>query len=302
MAGSLAAGLMVGRSPMLTLVAGLTAAAGLKAILRQSTCASASPAGRRRSVMMSPAGAIKQAGPVDCCTGEEKSPEPGFLAPDRAAVGQPDWAAEMPLIWEAGQGEPVSCGAGHSQTVWFEMREPMEAVPSVPALEGTRELPESFFRETPAGDLDSLPAVPAIGVGSGAATGSDSADEPPARRSGGLAHLVSQMLAGGKAGTGVPALPPVPVEEELWQDARRRGPHRSVLPQAPVDSGPAARWMMLITAAVLVLVALAMVLGIYQGDGWFRGLKQRWHVSRGGPHEQSVEAVGGPMTSRPGEK
>ena len=45
MAGSLAAGLMVGRSPMLTLVAGLTAAAGLKAILRQSTYASASPAG-----------------------------------------------------------------------------------------------------------------------------------------------------------------------------------------------------------------------------------------------------------------
>jgi hypothetical protein len=111
---------------------------------------------------------------------------------------------------------------------------------------------------------------------------------------------VAEELSGGS--TVIPGIGVwKPTKNETNPEEPCHGPHRSVMPQAPVADRGRGRWMMLVTTVVLVIVALAMVRGGFLRDGWIKGLKLPWQVARGGVQEQQMKDAGG-WTAAPREK
>jgi len=309
MAGAMAAGLAAGRSPTLALAAGLTAAVGLKWILRRNAMERTRPDGARTTVSAGGRGGSPEAEAACCCSGEEKTPEPFACeavpaveeAPSAGPVQQANSSIPVEgtaVVWEQGRDEPVSRGAVGTQTVWFEMSDPAKimpaglppeafqsgAIPAVPPLAKSNEPPASTPCEAPAGNPVSLPAVPAIAEGSGAVRATASPGLPPV---GGRRGVVAQRASNVGAGMPGPA---------VWNLARRKampddshcGAHRRMVPHAPVDDRRKGSWMMLVTAVVLVIVALAVVRGALQQNGW----KFPWGVARGGAQEQQLKQPG----------
>lgn len=287
----MAAGLATGRTGKMALMAGIAAVAGIKWMLRRNATGCASPLESSLSIQIEVPGGTQKTEAADCCFGEEKGQEPDLCDAARAVAVAPPTDSfvvdeEVPVIWEQGWSEPVSCGAVGAQTVWFEMEEPMEAIPAVPALAEVNKLPESFFCEAPNVRLDQLPKVPAIVEGIGCA----------------MAAASDNMASSGEVG-GLPAfdLQPFP-EVSSGVSGQHQGPNHSAVPQASVVAGRAGHLVLLVTAVVLVMVAIAVVLGAFQQDGWVQGLKRHWQAAGGSGQESPVNDRGEWATPLPPEK
>lgn len=317
MAGAMVAGLAAGRSRTLVLAAGFTAGIGLKWMLRRNAVERVGAEGARTIVDASGLGGSPGVEAGLCCSGGETSLEPIACevapaledAPPSGLAQQADspiQIEEMPLVWEQGREEPVSRGAVGAQTVWFEMSEPAEiisgglppdafqsgAIPAVPPLPKPGELPTPTHCGAATGSPASLPTVPAIAEKSRAVPTAAASGLPPVGgRRGAMAQRASQ------AGAGVPG-------HGVWNLANREaspgdsqfGVHRRVVPHAPVDDGRKGRWMMLVTAVVLVIAALAAVRGALQQNGW----KFPWGVARNGAQERQLKPAGAVAPPLPG--
>lgn len=312
MAGAMVAGLALGRSSTLLLTAGFVAAVGLKRMTRRKAVARISPE-ERRSGSSEPTPASLPGPAADCCcSGEEKTPDLALCEAVSAAADPPLAESarqaetsvpdeEAPLVWEQGRDETVSRGAVEAQTVWFGMQEPAEASPAglspeqfqigaIPALSPRAkadEPPPVVSAEAPGGDLVSLPAVPAIGAGSGTGRASVSSSLAPTSGAGGEPPAVAQPAPVG--GAFIPGLgswnPPKP---EAIPAVPNLGAHRSVVPHAPVAEQRKGRRMMLVMTLVLVIAALAAVRGALLQSGW----KFPWEMARGGVKEAQLKKAG----------
>lgn len=267
MAGAMAAGLATGHSGRLALMAGIATVAGIKWMLRRKVT------GSSRSSKASDFGIKNRHGrepnprtEVSAVTGTESA---GMYVIDDA----------VPVIWERGRNEPVSCGAVEGQTVWFDMPEPLVFVSDLPALSGANQLPESFFCQNPSAMLEPLPEVPAFAGRSGAdLTGAFLKMVPPVG-----SHEV-------------PVIDPLPM---LEMNLENSGHEVVESPEMPSVDGSRGRLVMMSTVVVLVIAALVMVWGSQQQDGWVRGLGRHWQASDGGAQEQPVHDKAAWVMPRP---
>ncbi|MCE9519205.1 MAG: hypothetical protein K8R87_06615 [Verrucomicrobia bacterium] len=294
-AGAMAAGMAAGRRNKLALVAGIAAVAGIKWMLRRNVTEPSSPLAASTRLKIQQQVESSKTGLTECCVGLEQNLELHLGAEVHEIVVVPaveNYVAddEVPEVWEQRRDEPVYHDAVPAHTVWFEMPDLVEAVPAMPARTEVHQLTGAFFSENPILGLDPLPKVTSLDEDFASDMTSVYHVKTSSSAASALPFFDLQPFTSDNAKLPESELVS-PAEAKQIMDELHRGPHRSVVPHAPVDDRRSGRWMKLAAMVALVIAVILLVLVTLQPDGRAQSLKH--HVQVAGRSES-----GSPVNDR----